>query len=268
MTTVREYLEPQWRRWRRWAVAGTLVLGLHVGGAAAALWQWPEEEYDEAPEGAMVLELAPMAIAPPEERQDLTPGPLSEDSVPTPPVEEVKEMRPEEIPPVEESPLAPNPEVALEKVNPVEEQEEEKEVKPQELVQAQMVAASLASAPPPMEIAARDVTKAAAPVQGNSRKPNQATLSWQRALHLHLNKHKRYPGEARSRRVQGVVTVTFAIDDKGRVLSKKITKGSGSPLLDAEALEMLSRANPLPAPPEMAQAGVHKLSLPIQFNIR
>ncbi len=53
----------------------------------------------------MVLELAPMAIAPPEERQDLTPGPRAEDSTPTPPVEEIKEMRSEELPPVEEAPL-------------------------------------------------------------------------------------------------------------------------------------------------------------------
>jgi len=267
MTTAREYLEPVWRRWRRWAVAGTLVLGLHVGGAAAALWQWPEAEYEEEPEGAMVLELAPMAIAPPEERQDLTPGPLAEDSLPTPPVEEVKEMRPEEIPPVEEAPLAPNPEVALEKVKPVEEQEKEEEVKPQEQVQAQLVAASLASAPPKIEVAARDV-RAAAPLQGTSRKPNQATLSWQKALHLHLNKHKRYPSQARNNRVQGVVTVTFAIDNSGRILNKKIVKGSGSPLLDEEALEMLNRASPLPTPPEGAESGVHNLSLPIQFNIR
>lgn len=267
MFTAREFLEPAWRRWRRWVVAGALVLGLHVGGAAAALWQWPDENYEEEPEGAMVLELAPMAIAPPEERQDLTPGPLSEDSLPTPPVEEVKETRPEEIPPVEESPLAPNPEVALEKIKPVEEQKELEEAKPQELVQAQMVAASLASAPPRIEVAARDV-RAAAPLQGSSRKPNQATLSWQKALHFHLNKHKRYPSEARSHRVQGVVTVTFAIDNGGRILNKRVVKGSGSSLLDAEALEMLTRASPLPAPPEQSEAGVHNLSLPIQFNIR
>jgi protein TonB len=267
MTTAFEYLEPSWRRWRRLVGAGFLVAALHVGGAAAALWQWPEEEVDEEPEGAMMLELAPMPIAPREELQNLALGQLAEDSVPTPPVEEVKEMRPEELPPVEEAPLAPEPEVALEKIKPVEEKEEEEEKKPQEQVQAQTVASSQAAAPPKIESAVEG-PKAAAPHQGASRKPNQAQLTWQKALHLHLSKHKRYPGEARSRRIQGVVTVSFAIDQTGRVANARILKGSGSPLLDAEALEMLTRASPLPAPPEDTATASLNLSLPIQFNIR
>lgn len=268
MSTTFELLEPSWRRWRRWVGAGMLVLTFHVGGATAALWQWPEQEVDEEPEGAMMLELAPMPIAPPEERQDLAPGPLSEDSVPVPPTEEVKEMKPEElIPPVEEAPLVPEPEVALEKVKPVEEEEEEEEEKkPQEEVQAQTVA-SLASAPPPIEAAEKGPAPAA-PHQGSSRKPNQAILSWQKALHLHLNKHKRYPGEARNRRIQGVVTVSFSIDREGRVTNTRVVKGSGSSLLDEEALEMLARASPLPVPPEDASLNARSLSLPIQFNIR
>lgn len=267
MISTFELLEPSWRGWRRWIGAGLLVLTLHVGGATAALWQWPQEEVDDEPEGAMMLELAPMPIAPPEERQDLAPGPLSEDSVPVPPTEEVKEMKPEEIiPPVDEAPLVPEPEVALEKVKPIEEQEEEEEKKPQEEIQAQTVA-SLASAPPPIE-AAEKGPKPAAPHQGASRKPNQAVLSWQKSLHLHLSRHKRYPGEARNRRIQGVVTVGFSIDREGRVMSTRIVRGSGSSLLDNEALEMLARASPLPAPPHDAQAGALNLSLPIQFNIR
>lgn len=261
-----EILEPSWRRWRRWLGAGVLVASLHVGGAAAALWQWPEDDFDDEPEGAMLLELAPMAVATREELQNLALGPMSEDSMPTPPVEEVKEMRPEELPPVEEAPLAPNPEVAFEKITPVEEIEEKEEEKPQEAVQAQLVAASVAAAPPPIE--AQTVgDKPAAPHQGSSRRPNQAQLTWQKALHLHLNKHKRYPGEARNRRVQGVVTVAFSIEPSGAVTNKRILKGSGSSLLDAEALEMLTRASPLPAPPE-PRTGAMNLSLPIQFNIR
>lgn len=267
MTMTSELLEPSWRRWRRWIGAGLLVLGLHVGGATAALWQWPEEEQaDNEPEGAMLLELAPMPIAPLEERQDLAIGPQAEDSVPVAPTEEVKEMKPEELPPVEEAPLAPEPEVAMEKVKPVEEKEVEEEKKPQELVQAQTVA-SLAAAPPPIESEVKG-PKAAAPQQGASRKPNQAVLSWQKALHLHLSKHKRYPGEARNRRIEGVVTVAFTIDHEGRVTNVRILKGSGSPLLDNEALEMMARASPLPSPPEDAAPGALNLSLPIQFNIR
>lgn len=265
MSTVFEFLEPSWRRWRRWTGAGMLMAALHVGGAAAALWQWPEREIEEDPEGAMMLELAPMAVAPRAELLNLALGPLSEESVPTPPVEEVKQPTPEEIPPLDEAPLAPEPEVALEKVNLTEVQEEEEDEAPQE-IQAQTVAASQAAAPPPIEAA--EGAKPAAPHQGASRKPNQAQISWQKALHLHLNKHKRYPSEARNRRIQGVVTVTFSIDRTGHVTATRILKGSGSHLLDDEALDMLARASPLPAPPEDSSPGALTLSLPIQFNIR
>lgn len=267
MISTFELLETSWRGWHRWIGAGLLVLTLHVGGAAAALWQWEHVEFDEEPEGAMMVELAPMPIAPAEERINLAPGPLSEDSVPVPPSEEVKETSPDELlPAVEEAPLAPEPEVALEKVKPVEEKEEEEEKKPQEEVQAQTVA-SIASAPPPIE-AAEKGPKPAAPRQGASRKPNQAELSWQRALNLHLSKHKRYPGEARSRRIQGVVTVSFSVDREGHVKSARMVRGSGSPLLDEEALKMLSRASPIPPPPEMPAGGQRDFTMPIQFNIR
>ncbi|WP_072396312.1 energy transducer TonB [Hyphomicrobium sp. CS1GBMeth3] len=267
MSNTFELLQSSWHGWRRWIGAGLLVLTLHVGGATAALWNWEPEEFEEDPEGAMMVELAPMPIAPAEERINLAPGPLSEDSVPVPPTEEVKEITPEELlPPVEESLKAPDPEVALEKIKPVEEKEEEEEKKPQEEVQAQTVA-SVAAAPPPIE-AAEKGPKPAAPRQGNSRKPNQAELSWQRALNLHLSKHKRYPGEARSRRIQGVVMVSFSVDGKGRVKNARMVNGSGSPLLDDEALEMLSRASPIPAPPNMTAADVREFTMPIQFNIR
>jgi protein TonB len=267
MITAFDILEPSWQRWRRWVGAGLLVLALHVGGATAALWQWPEPEADDEPEGAMLLELAPMAVAPPEEPEPLPIGPKSDESVATPPVEEVKEVKPEEeLPELEEAPLVKEPEVALEKVKPVEEEEPEEEKKPQEEVQAQTVA-SQAAAPPPIEAAAVG-PKATAPHQGASRKPNQAEISWQKALHLHISRHKRYPTEARDRRVQGVVTVSFSIDGKGHVSNVRILKGSGSSLLDDEAIEILQRADPLPAPPEQSVETARNLSLPIQFNIR
>ncbi len=39
-------------------------------------------------------------------------------------------------------------------------------------------------------------------------------------------------------------------------------------MLDDEALEMLTRASLLPAPPEQSDSNVQNLSLPIQFSIK
>jgi protein TonB len=258
-----DHLESRSLLLRRWIAAGTLIAAVHVGGGAMALMTWPEEEPDTEPQGAMMIELAPMAVAPKEERQDLAIGPRAEDATPTPPpVEEVKEKQPDEIPPVEESP-APTPEVAFQKQEPVKEEEEKK---PQDSP-AETMEASQAAAPPPIEAAA-EAPKPAAPLQGNSRKPNAAQVSWQKSLHLHLSRHKRYPGEARSKRVEGVVTVGFKMDRTGKVLSSYIIKGSGSALLDEEALEVLQRASPLPSPPDDYPTEALSMSLPIKFNIR
>jgi protein TonB len=264
MIKALDHLEPRGSKLRRWLAAAAMVAVLHVGGAAAALWQWPEEDRDDDVAGAMMVELAPVAIAPLEERQDIALGAPAEESAPTPPVEEVKELQPlDDIPPLPEPPLAQAPEVVLPKAEPVKEIEEKEEEKERQ----EATAASQAAAPPPID--AQEGLKPTAPEPGSSRKPSPRELSWQKVLHLHLSKHKRYPGEARASRIQGVVKVAFTIDRQGNVTRSRIIEGSGSPLLDDAALEMLKRASPLPAPPDNpSSTAALDLSLPIQFSIK
>jgi protein TonB len=83
-----------------------------------------------------------------------------------------------------------------------------------------------------------------------------------------LERHKRYPGEARSRRTQGTAMVWFVMDRQGRVHGSKLHKTSGYPVLDDAALKMVQRASPLPAmPPEMPDQQV-ELVVPVEFYIR
>src|SRR5262249_4466497 len=121
-----DHLESRGRLMRRWVAAGTLIASLHIGGGALALMTWPDEEPDSEPEGAFMVELAAMAVSPKDDALALPIGPRSEDVAATPPpVEEIKEKQPDEVPPVEESP-APNPEVAFQKQEPIKEIEEKK----------------------------------------------------------------------------------------------------------------------------------------------
>lgn len=83
-----------------------------------------------------------------------------------------------------------------------------------------------------------------------------------------LERHKRYPGEARSRRTQGTAMVWFVMDRQGRVHGSKLHKTSGYPVLDEAAVKMVERASPLPAmPPEMPDQTV-ELVVPVEFYIR
>ena len=69
-------------------------------------------------------------------------------------------------------------------------------------------------------------------------------------------------------RDSGTVELSFTMDRSGRVLSRRVARSSGSATLDAAALAMIDRAQPLPAfPPSMREAR-KTLSLPVRFSVR
>jgi protein TonB len=92
--------------------------------------------------------------------------------------------------------------------------------------------------------------------------------SWQSLLLKHLQQFKSYPSGARARNEQGVVLLAFTIDRGGHVLSRRIVTGSGYADLDAEVLELVQRAQPMPAfPASMIEAQLD-LTVPIRFSLR
>ncbi|SME97404.1 protein TonB [Tistlia consotensis] len=82
-----------------------------------------------------------------------------------------------------------------------------------------------------------------------------------------LERHRRYPKRARLLRQEGVAVVRFRIDRRGRLLDSRLQSSSGHELLDAEALDLLKRSAPLPAPAGPADAG-QEFVLPIRFELR
>ena len=59
-----------------------------------------------------------------------------------------------------------------------------------------------------------------------------------KALHRDL-----HPG------TRAFATVNFLLGDAGEIVSESLTKASGDPLLDSEAIEVVKRAGPYPPPP-------------------
>lgn len=95
-----------------------------------------------------------------------------------------------------------------------------------------------------------------------------AAQTWQGRLLAHLEQRKRYPAQARARRLQGVTYVRFTMDRQGRVLSASIDRSSGHSVLDAEALALLHRSQPLPLPPAEIPGDPISLSVPVDFFTR
>lgn len=271
MSAHLEFLEGSGARLRRWVVAGALMVSMHAAAGALALVNWPADETADETAGAFLLELAPIAMAPPAEKLNLAIGMRAEEAAAAvAPTEEVKEKADIEMPKVEEAPLAPEPELVIEKAKPVEEIEEEKaeeDPRPeQKAIPVASAASQETSAPPPVEAPVAE--KPVAPKQGLSSKPSEATLSWQKAVTLHLNKHKKYPSDARKHGEEGVANVSFSIDRSGKVIAARLDKSSGSELLDKEAVEVLSRASPFPQPPSDVTDFTISFALPIQFRIK
>ncbi|MDG1581246.1 energy transducer TonB [Pseudomonas sp. GOM6] len=227
------------RRLPYWAIALLVVIGAHFGLYLITQLK-PKLTPMAPPPAAMMIELEPL-VAPVEP--------------PPPPPQPVVEPDEPELPKVVE---APKPKIAIvkpkpqPKPKPPQPKPPEPEVKPPQ---------------EPAPVAARD-EKAAAPQKAPVSAPTKAQVSWQSKLLGHLAKYKRYPEDARRRGFEGVNRLRFVLDGNGKVLSYALVGKSGSASLDRATLEMIRRAQPLPAPPaDMLQNGQLEIVAPFVYSL-
>jgi len=115
-------------------------------------------------------------------------------------------------------------------------------------------------------------TEPPTPETRTTRRVESAALpidpTWRTEMIKQLQHFKNYPRAARARGEHGVVDLTFSVDRNGHVLSRSIVSSSGHPDLDAEALAVVDRAQPLPAfPATMAQTQLD-VSWSVRFSLR
>ncbi|HVY34638.1 MAG TPA: TonB family protein [Caulobacteraceae bacterium] len=98
--------------------------------------------------------------------------------------------------------------------------------------------------------------------------PSKAIPTWQGLVLGQLERFKRYPSDAQFHRQQGVVWLRFTMSRDGKVLSAGVDKGSGYDALDAEALALVKRAQPLPKPPPEVAGDRLELVAPVEFFLK
>lgn len=118
----------------------------------------------------------------------------------------------------------------------------------------------VAAAPAPKPVAAAPIAQPS-PVAGEGRDVFLGRLLGQ------LNRFKQYPRAARQAHIQGVVMLHFIMDADGKVTSFEIARSSGRPVLDAEALALIQRAQPLPALPAGYPSRTLDAIVPIEFYL-
>jgi protein TonB len=107
--------------------------------------------------------------------------------------------------------------------------------------------------------------KASAPKSSQASGSSVSPARWNSQLIGWINRHKRYPSAARSRRAQGTANVTFVVNASGKVTSARLTRSSGDADLDRAALSLLQGATVPVPPPEKAGTAV---VAPLMFTLR
>lgn len=72
---------------------------------------------------------------------------------------------------------------------------------------------------------------------------------------------------AKLRGQQGIPWVSFTMDREGNVLDVTLFKPSGIATLDQEVIELVRRAEPLPAPPNTVTGDPISMAVPVAFFI-
>jgi periplasmic protein TonB len=231
----------------RWGACAAVVVAAH-GLAAFAIAAHSDEAEFEAGAPVVMVELAPLEMAPPAPARDLAAGPLLETENQERVAEEAQPERkePEKERMVEETP-APDPAVTMARAVPMAEEGPIDDT----------------AAPQPAQGAPVPTAPQAAPVPAE-RPAAPAVVSWQRLLIAQLERHKRYPPQARGR--LGEARLAFSIDRQGRVVTSRIVQSSGSDALDAEALALVRRAQPLPPPPAGLPDNQLSFVVPIRYH--
>lgn len=267
-------LETRRGRLARWMMAIALVGAAHGAAVALALRSPAADEPESQTGGAFIIELSPVTTSVDEEHRDVAVGKKSEEVAPVaasaPQVASMAEPQPDELPPLPEMRETP-PDDALAK-RPDEKPPEEE--KPPEVAAAraeqtpavEAVMPSVAAALQKIENATATSDRPLGQNVGFSQIDRQAIENWQRDLMVHINRHKRYPAKAREAHQHGVVSVAFAMDREGRVVSTSIQKSAGSETLDQAAIELLVVASPLPAPPASMPGETIAFVVPVNYR--
>jgi len=249
----------------RWGLAALVVVLAHIGLLIAFLLVPHSDMPPGQPPDAVMINLAPVEVAPPPQEevdtppqpdevqpatppeptpppllplQTITQAPISPDVLPAPQAE--AQMAPPPPPPPK---IVPKP--VEKKLPPKPVKREKQEAKPKAAVK------STRSDLPRSE-------RAAAPRAGVN---GASVASWKSEIVMRINSVKGYPAGAGA---SGTAVVAFSVTRGGAVVGARLVRSSGSSALDQAAVATVRRANPVPPPPAGVNGG--SFTIPLHFS--
>lgn len=132
-------------------------------------------------------------------------------------------------------------------------------------------------AAPVMEVTARQfvrdtnpVVKVGGSIPGEGNASNTQMLSrYEQLVSLWIQKFKLYPEAARADFLRGEALVRIRIDRRGNIRDYVLERSTGHEILDRAAVDMIRRANPVPAVPNDYPAGeTFEFLIPVNFQLQ
>ena len=91
--------------------------------------------------------------------------------------------------------------------------------------------------------------------------------SYDQKISALIAKQRFYPPLARSQSLKGNGVVRLRINRDGQIISRNMESSTGNKVLDEAALEMVRRANPLPAVPKNYPSGAYlEFLIPVAYQ--
>jgi TonB family protein len=242
-------------------MAAAMALALHLG-CLLLIWADTEDDSDlafGAPALAIDVELAATSKQP----TDLPAGPDSEATMASPQMTQQQEVLKQSDLPKDTPTETDDPSRLIALDNAKKPVDDDPNVKPVQTAPSTESIASEATATPSSENIPEG-QRSTAPVLGIGESIRKARETWEKALAVHFNKHKRYPQDRAAQKI--LVEVTFEIDRLGRLLSSRVSKSSGDTAFDEAALAMLKRADPMPAPPPAVAENGLSFTMGVDFK--
>jgi protein TonB len=228
---------------RRWGVAALVVLAAHAGLVGAFMFVRQSEMPPGTPPDTVMINLAPIAVAPPPQQAVETPPQPQQVQPQTPPQPVEQPQQTVQTPVAPDLVEAPQPEVIMAPPPP--------KVVPHEAKQKPQHARPRTNLP--------HAARSAAPSPGFN---GEAAESWRSEIVERISSVKEYPEAARP--ASGTAVVAFSVDRGGRITSARLVRSSGSALLDQAAVATVRRANPVPPPPAGVPGG--NFTIPLHFS--
>ncbi|WP_204262788.1 TonB family protein [Methylobacterium sp. BTF04] len=255
-----------------WGATALIALVMHVGIYLLVMRKDGQpSEAPPQPPAAVMINMSPIPMAAKSETDNAAEGPEAPDSKPAEMTEAEEAPPPPDLVPLVAAPPPPpdvKPQAALPTTPPKKEtkppekpikkeiEKKDKPKKPVDKKEKPQVASKSGGGPKSNRNDA--VTAASA---AGSAVSEVSRASWLGELRSKIVRAKRRPSEARGKFGVALVSVTFSAN--GVVSSARLVSSSGVPSLDTEAVAVMYRASPYPAPPG---GKVTTISIPLNFN--